>query len=95
MNRIVALHVVIRGDVQGVGYRASMQSLAAEAGLTGWVRNRRDGTVEAYVQGDAQAVERIVAWCRRGPPAARVTSIEAEAVASDDALRTFEQRGTA
>jgi len=92
--RLVALHLRIVGAVQGVGYRAAMEDAAIEAGLSGWVRNRRDGTVEAFVQGDAPAVERIVAWCRRGPPAARVTSVEAEAVTVDASLTGFRLRAT-
>jgi acylphosphatase len=92
--RVVALHLLIRGDVHGVGYRAAMERAAVEAGLSGWVRNLRDGTVEAYVQGDAPAVERIVAWCRHGPPAARVTSVEAEVVTTDPDLADFRQRAT-
>lgn len=93
-GRVVALHLVIRGAVQGVGYRASLEDAALEAGVHGWARNRRDGTVEAWVQGDSHAVERVVAWCRRGPPSARVTSIEAAAVAADEAIAGFELRHT-
>ncbi len=94
MTRIVALHLVIRGAVQGVGFRDAMADVATEAGVHGWVRNLRDGGVEAYVHGDAQAVERIVGWCRRGPPVARVASVEAEAVAVDIAVTGFSRRPT-
>ena len=65
----------IEGLVQGVGYRAAMQDRAQRLGLTGWVRNRRDGSVEAVAQGPIEALERFVAWARQGPPAARVTSV--------------------
>ena len=71
----MAKHLTIHGRVQGVGYRASMIDEARRLGVTGWVRNRRDGTVEAVVDGDAGAVEAIVAWARRGPPGARVTDV--------------------
>jgi acylphosphatase len=64
--------------VQGVGYRGSMIDEARRLGVTGWVRNCRDGTVEALVDGDAGAIEAIVAWARRGPPAARVTELRIE-----------------
>lgn len=94
MTRVVALHLVIRGSVQGVGFRDAMADAATDAGVHGWVRNRRDGGVEAYVHGDAQAVERIVAWCRGGPPVARVASVEAEAVAIDIAVTGFSRRPT-
>jgi acylphosphatase len=75
----VTRHLRIAGRVQGVGYRYSLWAEAQAAGINGWVRNRRDGTVEAVVQGAPQAVEKIVAWAKRGPPAARVTEVDARA----------------
>ncbi len=74
----MAKHLVIRGRVQGVGYRASLIDEARRLGVTGWVRNRRDGTVEAIVDGDSAAVAAIVAWARRGPPGARVADVLVE-----------------
>ena len=71
----------ISGRVQMVGYRAWAIEAATDLGLRGWVRNRRDGTVEAVVSGPADAVEAMIAACRRGPPAARVAAVE---VAEDD-----------
>jgi len=62
--------------VQGVFFRDSCRKLAAAAGVTGWVRNRPDGRVEAWFEGDRAAVERMVAWCRQGPPHARVTAVQ-------------------
>ena len=70
-------HVVFRGRVQGVGFRAFVEDAAARTGVEGWVRNRRDGTVEAVFAGDAKAVEDTIAACRKGSYAARVDGIEA------------------
>jgi acylphosphatase len=91
----VARRVVVQGRVQGVGFRYAMIAMAAQAGVVGWVRNRHDGTVEAHLQGEATAVERVLAWARRGPPGARVTEVQVEPVARDDAHDRFEQRPTA
>ncbi|MEX0696987.1 MAG: acylphosphatase [Dongiaceae bacterium] len=74
----IARHVTITGRVQGVGYRAWVADEAAVRGLAGWVRNRRDGTVEAVLSGDNDAVEAMLAACRIGPPAADVTDIRVD-----------------
>ncbi|MBS0558459.1 MAG: acylphosphatase [Proteobacteria bacterium] len=71
-----AKRVVVRGAVQGVGYRAWMKRQAERLGVSGWVRNRADGSVEALVAGDAAAVEELLRLCRRGPALAQVSSIE-------------------
>lgn len=72
-------HVLIRGRVQGVGYRAWTEVVALERKLEGWVRNRRDGAVEAVFAGNPMAVEAMLAACRRGPPAARVDDLQEQA----------------
>lgn len=69
-------HVVVRGQVQGVFFRAEAQDRAASLGLGGWVRNNPDGTVEAVFEGEDERVESIVAWCRRGPALAQVEDVE-------------------
>ena len=68
----------IAGAVQGVGYRYWTEETAAELGLSGWVCNRRDGTVEAVISGSADAVARMIERCREGPRAAQVNSIDVE-----------------
>jgi acylphosphatase len=81
-------HAVAHGRVQGVGYRAFVADAAIGRGLAGWVRNRRDGTVEALFSGAADAVEDVIAACRRGPYGARVDRIDLrDATAQDIALR--------
>jgi len=70
------VHVVISGRVQGVFFRATAAEKADELGLTGWVRNTRDGDVEAVFEGDEVAVQEMIRWCHRGPVLARVTSVQ-------------------
>jgi acylphosphatase len=76
---------MIRGRVQGVGYRAWVDYQARRRGLQGWVRNRRDGSVEALFEGAGEIVADMIASCRNGPPSARVDEV-AEEVAHADAL---------
>jgi acylphosphatase len=73
----------IAGRVQGVGYRDALRRQALACGLSGWVRNRRDGTVEALLQGNAPDIEKVIAWARRGPPAARVDRVDAQVADGD------------
>lgn len=75
MNSAICRRLLVHGVVQGVGFRYAMQREAIRLGLVGWVRNRRDGTVEAVVSGPESAVQAIIAWAHRGPPAARVESV--------------------
>ncbi|HEX2226912.1 MAG TPA: acylphosphatase [Candidatus Binatia bacterium] len=69
-------HVLVRGRVQGVYFRASAVYEAQNLGLTGWVRNCADGSVEALAEGDRNKMEEWIAWCRRGPSGARVEKVE-------------------
>lgn len=69
------MHVIVEGLVQGVNFRYYTRQKALELGLTGWVKNRHDGKVESIFEGDENAVEQIVDWCRQGPPAAEVFNI--------------------
>ena len=73
---MVTRQIRVRGRVQGVGFRYALRREAQHAGVRGWVRNRHDGSVEAVLQGEAGALARIVAWARRGPPAARVDELQ-------------------
>jgi acylphosphatase len=74
----VVRRVSVRGRVQGVGFRAFVENEALERGLAGWVRNRRDGSVEAVFAGEAAAVAAAVEACRRGPLGARVDALHDE-----------------
>ena len=75
---MIARRLRIRGRVQGVGYRYALSEAAESLTVTGWVRNRRDGSVEAFVQGAPEHVAALIAWARRGPPAARVDEVQVE-----------------
>jgi acylphosphatase len=72
---VIAKRLLIQGRVQGVGYRVWMVDKAHELGISGWVRNRADGAVEALIAGDVAAVEELSRLCRRGPRLAEVSSI--------------------
>ena len=74
----IARRLTIRGRVQGVGFRYALADEARERRLSGWVRNRRDGSVEALVAGPESEVEAMIEWARRGPPSARVTEVSVE-----------------
>ena len=71
-------HLFIEGRVQGVCFRMYACEEAERLGVVGWIRNLRDGRVEALVEGEESAVERFIAWCRQGPPYARVTNVTIE-----------------
>jgi acylphosphatase len=88
-----AIRLRIEGRVQGVGYRAWLEREARSRGLRGWVRNRRDGSVEALLIGAAGALEAVIAACARGPRHASVTGIE-RSPAVDDGSGSFEQLPT-
>ncbi len=90
---IVTRHLIISGLVQGVWYRESLREAADAQGVTGWVRNRLDGSVEAMLQGEADRVDALIDWCRRGPPQARVEGVEIED--GEGRYDRFEKRPTA
>ena len=89
MRRVRA---IVTGRVQGVAYRASTVDEARRHGLTGWVRNLPDGAVELEAQGNDAAVTALLAWCGRGPPAARVSGVEFEELVAVTDERGFSLR---
>jgi acylphosphatase len=90
----VVRHVRIEGRVQGVWYRGWTVEEARRRGLDGWVRNRRDGSVEAVFAGPGEAVDVMIEACHRGPPSARVERVTASP-ATEPVPAGFEQRPTA
>ncbi|MES2356014.1 MAG: acylphosphatase [Pseudomonadota bacterium] len=90
----VTRHLTIHGRVQGVGYRYAMVAVASRLGVTGWVRNRRDGTVEAVVQGSPDTVEEITNWAHQGPAASLVSQVEISESAEQKNYTDFTQQPT-
>lgn len=88
----VRARVRVEGRVQGVWFRAGTREAAEQLGLAGWVRNLPDGAVEAAFEGPRPAVEQAVAWCRRGPPDARVDRCDVSWEAPTGACPPFEMR---
>ena len=84
MSDKITRRLRIKGRVHGVGYRMSLLAMAEQLALKGWTRNRRDGSVEALVQGEAAAIEDLIAWARQGPPNARVDEVESLEAGADE-----------
>lgn len=84
MGDRVRRHVFVRGQVHGVWFRESTRREAERAGVAGWVRNLSDDTVEAALEGSAEAVEQVLAFCRIGPPAAQVTQVDVHDEPTED-----------
>ena len=85
---LMSVHLIVSGRVQGVCFRAGTRDQALELGLCGWAKNCPDGTVEIHAEGDKKTLEQFITWCRKGPPAARVSALEVEWVLSQS-LTTF------
>jgi acylphosphatase len=85
-SAVAVVHLTIHGLVQGVGFRDAFSLEALERGVDGWVRNRRDGSVEALVQGDATSVAALIRWAGRGPPAARVQRVDSRPAEAGEAV---------
>ena len=91
---MISRRLKITGHVQGVFYRESMRQRANQLGVTGWVRNCPDGSVEALLQGEAQAVELLISWAQHGPEAARVDKVDVELVDDSILYTTFDKKPT-
>ncbi len=81
---IDATHIIVHGRVQGVWFRAGTKEKADELGLLGWVKNRPEGTVEIHAQGEKTQLEKFIAWCRKGTPAANVTSLDIDGAVAQE-----------
>ena len=88
-DQSLRVRIVVRGRVQGVGFRYATVTEARRLGLAGWARNAPDGSVEILAEGDPTAVRQLIAWCGQGPPAARVANVQHREEASDESLGRF------
>ena len=89
---MIAIHVFISGLVQGVGFRYSIKHKATMLDLTGWAKNTDDGKVEVFCQGDKKGIDKMLAFCKEGPPLARVDDVVIEESDTRDHLAGFEIR---
>ena len=88
------IRVIITGRVQGVFFRMETQQAARRIGVTGWARNRSDGSVEAVFEGAPEKVEEMLAWCRKGPPLARVDDVAVRDADDQESFTDFTIRST-
>jgi acylphosphatase len=86
---LLRMRIVVSGRVQGVGFRYATVTEARRLGLVGWARNAPDGSVEILADGDATAVGKLIAWCRQGPPSARVATVHHTEAPRDQPLGEF------
>lgn len=91
---MITLQLNITGRVQDVGFRESMRLIAHALNVVGWVRNRADGSLEAVVQGDEDAIEQLIGWCHNGPPGANVKYVNANLFEADEIFIAFSRRPT-
>lgn len=92
-GKLTAIQVRVHGRVQGVGFRYATHREARRLSVTGWVRNRSDGTVEVYAEGDEESVRAFEVWLADGPPGARVTSLDVRRPIPTDAYPRFTIEG--
>ena len=92
METMVCSRVIISGKVQGVFFRAETQGMAQRLGVSGWVRNKPDGTVEALFCGTPEKIDTAIAWCRQGSPASRVARVDIFPEEPADMLQDFSIR---
>lgn len=85
-----AVRIIIFGQVQGVFFRRNAKEEADKLGLTGWVRNDRDGSVEVMVEGPKEKLDEFVKWCKKGPPMGKVENVEVEWLNQKDEFDSFE-----
>ena len=91
---MIRAHLIIKGRVQGVGYRANVRRLANKFSLRGWTRNLRNGDVEVIVEGTEEEVQKLVVWCHRGPTSAYVSNVKVEKTPATGEFDRFRIKST-
>ena len=91
---MIRIHIIVEGRVQGVGYRANTRRKAYQLGLTGWVRNLRDGRVEMMAEGGEEMIDRLIQWCYRGPTSAYVSKAIMEKTEATGEFQRFTVKST-
>ena len=86
---ITRYHLIIKGRVQGVGYRMSAYDAAIDLGITGWVKNMRDGSVEVLAESDKATLEQFVSWAKKGPGYAKVSEVSTEELDASGEFKSF------
>jgi acylphosphatase len=86
---LTAKHILVKGKVQGVFFRKYVKQKANDLNITGWVKNTEQGNVEIFAQANNDAIEKLIAWCRHGPPKAIVEGVEIKDAAIDNSIRNF------
>ena len=89
---IIAKHIIVKGKVQGVFFRKYTQQKAVELSLKGWVKNRHDGNVEIFAQGDEEMIKQLLAWCWQGSPKSNVEAVESHDAGTNMQLNSFSVR---
>jgi acylphosphatase len=86
---LTAKHITVKGNVQGVFFRKNTKEVAINLNVKGWVKNTDDGNVEILAQGNEDAIEQLILWCKHGPPKATVTDVIVKEIKPDNSLQEF------
>jgi acylphosphatase len=86
---LIAKHILVKGQVQGVFFRKNTKQVAEALNVDGWIKNTKEGNVEIFAQADKDAIEKLIAWCSQGPPRANVEDVEIKDAAIDKSINNF------
>ena len=86
---LIAKHILVKGEVQGVFFRKTTRQIAESLNITGWVKNTEEGDVEIFAQGSQEEIAQLIEWCKQGPPRAEVEDVEVKDAKPDDSVKRF------